>query len=156
MIERNYWRHAGTGEIWAVETHAGAPVRCSGPLSPSDVHPLLLDHLLYTYRYIPDLRANWPSCSLVRLCALCSLALLPGAATVSHNGDAAVHMSCSLNPPSVGAQPVGAAVFAEALWQTSARLRREGAALRQHSDGLIRRCAIVRAKHAPGEIAVAR
>ena len=155
MIERNYWRHAGTGEIWAVETDAEGPVRCSGPLSARDSHPLLLNHLLYTSAYVSDLRTDWASYSRVRLCPLCDLALLPGAATVSHNGDA-VHLSCSVNPPPIGGQSVGAAVFVEALWQTSARLRREGAALRHHSGRIRLRCRDLRTRYVFGETAVAR
>ena len=154
MIERNYWQHAATGEIWAVETDAGSPVRCAGPLNANDVHPLLLDHLLYTLGYVPDLRADWQAYAVVRLCSLCNLVLRRGAATVSHNGDAAVHLACAANPRPIGGQSVGAAVFVEALWQASVRLRRQGAALRRHSSGLIRRCHDLRARQAREETAL--
>jgi hypothetical protein len=156
MIERNYWQHAGTGEIWAVETHAGTPVRCAGPLNASDVHPLLLDHLRYTQGYVSDLQVDWPAYAVVRLCSLCNLVLRSGAVTVSHNGDAAVHLSCAGNPRAIGGQSVGAAVFVEALWQASVRLRRQGAALRRRSSGLIRRCDDLRARQAREETALVR
>jgi hypothetical protein len=156
MIERNYWQHAGTGDIWAVETDAEGPVRCSGPLNSRDIHPLLLRHLLYTAVYVPDLRVDWASYSRVRLCPVCDLALLPGAATASLNGDTAVHLSCSINPPTIDGQSVGAAVFVEALWQTSARLRREGAALRRHSGRVRLRCRDLRTRYALAATAVAR
>jgi hypothetical protein len=156
MMERSYWQHAGTGEIWAVETDAESPVRCSGPLAVRDIHALLLDHLLYSSSYVSDLRTDWVSYSRMRLCPLCNRALPPGAAAVSHNGDAAVHLSCSLNPPPIGGQSVGAAVFVEALWQASARLRREGAALRRHSGRILLRCQDLRARHMVEVIAVTR
>jgi hypothetical protein len=45
MIERGYWRHTETGQIWAVEIEDERPVKCAGPLTDDDLAQELLPHL---------------------------------------------------------------------------------------------------------------
>ncbi len=47
MTSHEFWRHAETGEIWAVRLRDGVVVACSGPLHGDDIDPDFLDALDY-------------------------------------------------------------------------------------------------------------
>lgn len=144
MIERGFWQHLPTGNIWAVETDNHVPVRCAGPLSARDVDHLLLRYLDYTTTYLRLLQAEWSSYAPYELCSVCGTVLRPGAPTTSNVGDGRVHLSCSIKPPPIQGGSVGAAVRVETLWQRSARLACLSAALRRNSERLQERCRSVR------------
>ena len=61
MSELGYWRRPGSGFVWAVETEDGCPVKCSGPLDPSDAERAVLPYFNYGTTYLMALRAEWPS-----------------------------------------------------------------------------------------------
>jgi len=58
MTERGYWRHTGSGQIWAVEIEDERPVKCAGPLTASDADQMILPYLDYTTTYVAPLQAN--------------------------------------------------------------------------------------------------
>ena len=46
-MSREFWLHVPTGRLWAVESRDGVVVAAAGPLEAADVHPRLLDHLMF-------------------------------------------------------------------------------------------------------------
>jgi len=148
MIERGFWQHLPTGNIWGVETENRQPVRCAGPLNPSDVEHELLQYLDYSTAYLGLLLVEWSLYAPYPLCSACGTLLRPGATTASNGAAGRVHLSCSLKPPGIPGDSVGAAVLVESLWQRSARLERTSVALRRQSDRLRERCWSARARHA--------
>jgi hypothetical protein len=55
---RRYWQHAENGEVWAIETTDGQPVRCCGPVCARDAGPILLPHLIFAQRDLDLIRAD--------------------------------------------------------------------------------------------------
>jgi hypothetical protein len=47
MTTHEYWRHAHTGEVWAVRLLDGVVVGCCGPLHHDDLDPDFLPDLDY-------------------------------------------------------------------------------------------------------------
>lgn len=92
VTDRGYWRHTGSGQIWAVETNNAHPVRCAGPLRPEDLDRELLPHLDYTTSYVGPLQAEWQSYEPQDLCSSCGAALTRGSAVTP---DGRAHLSCS-------------------------------------------------------------
>ena len=95
MMPRGYWRHSTNGQIWAVETEGGRPVKCCGPLEARDVDPMLLPYLDYSTRDVGFLRADWRSWVPYVLCSACGRVLRPGAATATNGATGCVHLDCS-------------------------------------------------------------
>jgi hypothetical protein len=93
MIERGFWRHTGSGQIWAVETEHDRPVRCAGPLDFLDLAQQLLPYLDYSTAYIGHLRAEWQAFVVQQLCAVCGTAFRAGRAA---SPDGRAHLSCSV------------------------------------------------------------
>ena len=147
MIERGFWQHLPTGNIWAVETENRTPVRCAGPLNPLDVDPLLLQYLDYSTTYLRLLEVEWSLYLPYHFCSVCGTVLRPGATTASNGADGRVHLACSLKPPAIHGDSVGAAVLVESLWQRSARLEHTSTALRSTSERLQKRCRSARAAY---------
>jgi hypothetical protein len=61
MTERGYWRHTGSGQIWAVEIEDERPVKCAGPLTSSDADQMILPYLDYSTTDVAPLQADWRS-----------------------------------------------------------------------------------------------
>ena len=59
MIERGFWQHLPTGNIWAIETERHVPVRCAGPLDARDVDRRLLQYVDYSTAYLRLVMAEW-------------------------------------------------------------------------------------------------
>jgi hypothetical protein len=137
---RAYWQHAKTGEVWAVETEAGRPVRCAGPIEPRYAEAIVLPYLPYSSVDVQVILPQWPLFFRRELCPLCAEVMLPGAsaAAVPRNGRA--HLSCALNPPAPDTHSVGARVRTEPLWQTCGRLRTQSRVLRSASIRLRAHC----------------
>ena len=95
VMERGYWRHGATGQIWAVETEDGQPVKCCGPLEARDLDPMLLPCLDYSTRDVGFLEAEWRSYVPYVLCSACGRVLRPGAATATNGATGCVHLDCS-------------------------------------------------------------
>jgi hypothetical protein len=47
MVTYEFWRHSGTGEVFAVQLLDGVVVGCSGPLHHDDIDPAFLEDLDY-------------------------------------------------------------------------------------------------------------
>jgi len=47
MITHEFWRHSGTGQVFAVQLLDGIVVACSGPLHHDDIDLAFLDDLDY-------------------------------------------------------------------------------------------------------------
>ncbi len=92
MMERGFWRHTGSGQIWAVETEHHRPVKCAGPLDLRDLAQQLLPYLDYSTAYIGPLQAEWQSFVLQKLCSICGTALAAGRGA---SPDGRAHPSCS-------------------------------------------------------------
>jgi hypothetical protein len=147
MIERGFWRHLPTGNIWAVETEGQKPVKCAGPLDERDLDLMLLPYLDYSTAYLRLVEAEWDLYVPHELCSACGSVLRPGAAVSTNGGQWHVHLRCSLKPPEQG-QSAGAAVLVESLWQCSARLRHTSRVLRNRSQRLQARCRSARSTYA--------
>ena len=148
MIERSFWQHLPTGNVWAVEIENQRLVSCAGPLDPRDVDQSLLPHLPYTYRDVRHLAEDWASYVPYRLCSACGAVVRPGAATAANGAEGRVHLRCSLKPPPIQADSVGAEALMESMWQRSARLHHTSLVLRRGSDRLQARCRSARSTHA--------
>jgi hypothetical protein len=61
MVVRGFWRHASSGQIWAVDVEDHAPLRCAGPLSPRDLDHRLLQFLALSTHGLYLLQADWSS-----------------------------------------------------------------------------------------------
>ena len=110
--ERAYWQHAKTGEVWAVETEAGRPVRCAGPIEPRYAEAIVLPYLPYSRVDIQVILPQWPLFFRRELCPLCAEVMLPGAsaAAVPRNGRAANRVRKRIANPSLwiaGKRPKG-------------------------------------------------
>ncbi len=147
MIERGFWQHLVTGDVWAVAVENRKLVSWSGPLDPRDVDQILLPYLPFTNRYVSQLKDDWSSYAPYRFCSACGEVVRPGAATAANGAEGRVHLRCSLKPPMQG-ECVGAAVLIESTWQRSARLHHTSLVLRRGSDRLQARCRSARSKHA--------
>ena len=93
MTERGFWRHTGSGRIWAVETEDERPVRFAGPLDLRDLARQLLPYLDYSTAYVGPLQAEWQSFVPQQLCSVCGTALGSGRAA---SPDGRAHLSCSV------------------------------------------------------------
>ena len=93
MIERAFWRHTGSGQIWAVETEDKRPVRCAGPLDLRDLARQLLPYLDYSTAYVGPLQAEWQSFVLQQLCSVCGTAVTVVAPA---SPASRAHRSCSV------------------------------------------------------------
>lgn len=148
MIERGFWQHLPTGNIWAIETEQHVPVRCAGPLDARDVDRRLLQYVDYSTAYLRLVMAEWSLYVPYELCSACGTLLRPGAATASNGAQGRVHLACSLKPPTIQGKSVGAATLVESLWQRHARLERTSGALRCRSEHLRVRSRSARSRHA--------
>jgi hypothetical protein len=135
-IERGFWQHLSTGKVWAVETEDEKPIQCVGPLDVRDVDEALLLYLGYSTRYLDVVRAEWNMYVRYVLCSVCGTVLRPGAATAPNGGAGRVHVRCSLTPPPIQGDSVGAALLVESVWQRNGRLRHTSRALRRNSERL--------------------
>jgi two-component system sensor histidine kinase UhpB len=142
---RAYWQHTGTGEVWAVETQAGHPVRCAGPITPAAAGAVALSSVTLGADDVRIIRAQWPRFVRRDLCSVCDTVILPGASTVAPPTSGRAHLRCALNPPVVHADSAGARVRREPLWQTSARLATQSQILQAASFALRARCEALRA-----------
>lgn len=143
--DRAYWQHAGTGEVWAVETQAGRPVGCAGPITPAAAGSVGLSSVVLGTDDVRIIRAQWPRFVRRDLCPLCDTVILPGASTVDAPAIGRAHLRCALNPPAVHSESAGARVRAEPLWQGSARLATQSRVLHAASLALHARCEALRA-----------
>ena len=148
MTERSFWQHLPTGNVWAVEIENQKLVSCAGPLDPRDVDQILLPHLPYTVTYVALLETDWSSYVPYRFCSACGEVMRPGAATAANGAEGRVHLRCSLKPPPMQGDSVGAAVLMESTWQRSARLHHTSLVLRCGSDRLRARCRSARSTYA--------
>jgi hypothetical protein len=148
MIERSFWQHLPTGYVWAVEIENQKPVRCVGPLEARDVDQRLLKILDYSATYLRLLLAEWPLYVPYVVCSVCGDVVRPGAATAANGVEGRVHLRCSLMPPPMHGESVGAAVLVEATWQRHSRLRQTSRVLRRSSDRLQARCRATRSSYA--------
>jgi hypothetical protein len=96
MVERSFWQHLPTGNVWAVEIDGLRLVGCAGPLDPRDVDQVLLPHLPYTPRDVRHLEGDWASYVPYRLCSARGDVVRPGAATAANGAEGRVHLRCSL------------------------------------------------------------
>jgi hypothetical protein len=135
--ERGYWRHASNGEVWAIETNDGQPVRCCGPIDARDAEPILLPHLSFARRDLDLIRADWHQFWPLEFCVVCHGVIRHEASTTRIGGARkALHVACALNPPSPGTHAVGAAVRVEDGWQWRENVREHSRALQAHSRRL--------------------
>lgn len=141
---RDFWRSLRTGEVWAVETQDGRPLRCFGPFTAADADAILLPHLPLSTLDLEMVRADWAFFVRLVRCPVCAGEVRPGAQTVDMPSNGRAHLGCALNPPSPATDSVGAAVRAEPLWQVSARLGATSHALRRASTRLRHRSAELR------------
>lgn len=144
MADRAYWQHSRTGEVWAVESVNGRPTACAGPITPADALPLLLPWLQLSTTQVSEIRMDWPLFFRREECPVCANVLLPGATTVHMPTNGRSHLSCSLNPPPVQTDSVGACVRVEPLWQRCARLQAKSRACREASRRPLARSAALR------------
>ena len=90
MTDRGYWRHVGTGQIWAVEVEDGRPVTCAGPFEVRDVGRDILEYLDYSPTYVAPLQAEWQWYVPLELCSVCGAAVRGAAVTP----DGSAHLTC--------------------------------------------------------------
>lgn len=110
---RDFWRSSRTGEVWAVETADGRPLRCFGPFTPLDAGPVLLPHLPLSTLDLGVIRADWASFFRFARCPVCAGEIRPGAQTVEMPANGRAHLGCALNPPSPATDSGGATLRVE-------------------------------------------
>ena len=123
MIERGFWQHLHTGNVWAVEIENERLVSCAGPLDPprcgSDPPPAPGLHAGGTCASFAD---DWSSYVPYKLLLGVRRddASRGGSASAANGPEGRVPLHCSLKPGRMRGEWVGAAVLVEGRWQRGA------------------------------------